>query len=153
MPRYRIREVDGDDDDIAEEIRALHVLTFFKDAPQPQTDHGHWWLAHYSGDAVAFAGMIPSTIYPNMGYFSRVGVLPQHRGSGLQLRFMRAIESRARRNGWLGIVSDTTDNPPSANNFIRSGYRIIEPAVRWAFPHSIYWRKDFAAAPISPGRA
>jgi hypothetical protein len=66
---------------------------------------------------VAFAGVIPSTHACNAGYFSRVGVLRKHCGRCLQLRLMRAMESRARNNGWSCVVSDTTDNVASANNF------------------------------------
>lgn len=54
---------------------------------------------------------------------------------------MRAIEKRGRRVGWDTIVSDTTDNPVSANNFICAGYRLYEPEVPWAWSHSLYWRK------------
>ncbi|QOZ70765.1 phage terminase large subunit [Bradyrhizobium arachidis] len=61
--------------------------------------------------------------------------------NGLQCRLMRAIEARGRRVGWDSIVSDTTDNPISANNFIRAGYRLFEPEVPWAWPYSLYWRK------------
>jgi hypothetical protein len=90
---------------------------------------------------VAFAGVVPSTHARNSGYFSRVGVLRRHRGRGLQLRLMRVIEARSRRVGWHCIVSDTTNNPVSANNFIRAGYRLYEPDVPWAWSHSLYWRK------------
>jgi GNAT superfamily N-acetyltransferase len=55
------------------------------------------------------------------GNFCRVGVLQEHCGHGLQLRLMRALERRARRNGWSYVVSDTTDNLFSANNIIRAG--------------------------------
>ncbi len=62
--------------------------------------------------------------------------------NALQLRLMRALESRARLNGWDSIVSDTTDNLASANNFIRAGYRLYRPPSPWAWPHSLYWRKS-----------
>jgi hypothetical protein len=55
---------------------------------------------------------------------------------------MRAIESRARRNGWSWIVSDTTENLVSANNFIRAGYRLYRPEEPWGWPHTLYWRKQ-----------
>ena len=42
---------------------------------------------------------------------------------------------------WGSIVSDTTDNPVSANNFIRAGYRLYEPEAPWAWSHTLYWRK------------
>jgi hypothetical protein len=54
----------------------------------------------------------------------------KHCGHALQLR-----------NGWCCIVSDTTDNIPSANNFIRAGYRLYRPEVPWGWPHTLYWRK------------
>jgi hypothetical protein len=54
---------------------------------------------------------------------------------------MRATEARARANGWCSIVSDTTDNVVSANNFIKAGYRLYRPRCPWAWPHTLYWRK------------
>lgn len=138
---YRIREVDGFDDETAETLAELHKLTFFGYAPVPKFETGHCWLGFCGETAVSFATLIPSDRYPNAGYFKRVGVLPAHRGHRLQLRHMRAIEARARRNGWNWIVSDTTDNPHSANNFVRCGYQILAPASPWAYPASIYWGK------------
>ena len=88
-----------------------------------------------------FAGVIRLTRVRNAGCFSRVGVLKRHCGHGLQLRFMRAMELRAHSNGWNCVVSDTTDNVASANNFIRAGYRLYEPQYPWAWPHTLYWRK------------
>jgi hypothetical protein len=68
-------------------------------------------------------------------------MLKKHHGNGLQLRLMRALEVRARRNGWCSVVSDTTDNVSSVNNFIRAGYRLYRPQIRWAGPHTLYWGK------------
>ncbi len=34
--------------------------------------------------------------------------------------------------GWDSIVSDTTDKPVSANNFIQAGYRLFAPKTPWA---------------------
>jgi phage terminase large subunit len=61
--------------------------------------------------------------------------------NALQLRLMRALESRARHQGWCSIVSDTTDNLASANNFIRAGYEMYQPPYPWAWPNTLYWRK------------
>src|SRR5207248_2849819 len=113
-PMYRIREVDGLDDEIAETLADLHRLTFFGGATIPEFDQGYWWLAFHEGTPVAFAGIVPSTRAFNAGYFCRVGVLKKHFGRALQLRLMRAMESRARRNGWSSVVSDTTENLASA---------------------------------------
>jgi hypothetical protein len=43
------------------------------------------------------------------------------------------------------VVSDTTDNIASANNFIRAGYRLFEPRVPWGWASTLYWRK-----PLNP---
>ncbi len=138
---YRIRIVDADDDESAEVLGELHRLTFFDGASLPQFEIGAWWLAYHNGEAVAFAGVVPSTHARNSAYFCRVGVLQRHWGRGLQRRLMRAIEARGRRRGWDSIVSDTTDNPVSANNFIQAGYRLYEPEMPWAWSHTLYWRK------------
>jgi Acetyltransferase (GNAT) family len=121
---YRIRGVDGQDDEAADILADLHRLTFFDSAPIPKFDQGYWWLAFRETTPVGFAGVIPSTRAHNAGYFSRVGVVRRHCGHGLQLRMMRAMEFRARNQGWGYLVSDTTDNIASANNFIRAGYRL-----------------------------
>jgi len=132
---YRIREVDGNDDDIADTLGELHQLTFLDAAPVPEFDQGHWWLAFYRTGPVAFAGIIPSTHVFNAGYFCRVGVLGKHCGHRLQLRLMRAME-RAPLNGSCSVISDTTDNMHSANNFIRAGYRLFSPRNSWVWPHT-----------------
>lgn len=140
---YSICEVDSHDDEVAELLTDLHRLTFFDHAPIPEFDQGHWWLARYEATPIAFAGVIPSTRAPNAGYFCRVGVVRKHRGRALQRRLMRALEWRARRNGWSSVISDTTDNLASANNFIRAGYWLYQPVHPWAFPNTLYWRKVF----------
>jgi GNAT superfamily N-acetyltransferase len=138
---YRIRAVDGQDEDVADVLTEVHRLTFLDTAKLPDFAQGHWWLAYRGNLPVGFAGLIPSTHAAGAGYFSRVGVLRGHCGNGLQLRFMRAVEAQARRNGWKAVVSDTTENLESANNFIRAGYRLYRPKVPWAWPHTLYWRK------------
>lgn len=139
---YRIREVDGTDDDVADALSELHTNTFYDPKLFANPDNGHWWIAYLDKEPVAFAGIVPSTMGPGVGYLKRAGVLRQHRGQGLQRRLLMVRESRARRNGWHRIVTDTTNNPPSANNLIRAGYRIFQPEVDWAFSHSIYWTKS-----------
>jgi hypothetical protein len=138
---HRIERVIGQDDESADTLADLHRLTFFDGAPIPTFDRGHWWLAYHEAIPVAFAGVVPSTRATNAGYLSRVGVLKKHCGQKLQLRLMRALESRARLNGWRSVVSDTTENLASANNFIRAGYRLYRPKTPWAWPNTLYWRK------------
>ena len=142
---YRIRAVDGGDDEVAEALRELHQRTFLDSAAMPRFERGTWWLAHHGAEAVAFAGVVPSTHVRNSGYFCRVGVVQEHQGHALQRRLMRAIEADARRSGWHSVVSDTTDNPVSANNFIATGYRLFDPERPWGWSNTLYWRKQIGS--------
>ena len=138
---YRIQEVDGSDDEISDTLRELHRLTFLDYASVPEFGVGHWWLTYREKSPVGFAGVAPSTYVANAGYFCRVGVLRAHYGHALQLRMMRAIEMRARQNRWCCVVSDTTNNLFSANNFIQAGYRLYQPDRPWGWANTLYWRK------------
>ena len=143
---YRLSEVDGTDDEISELLRELHDETFGNTAPQINPEHGHWWLAYAldgTREVAGFCGLTPTFAHPkSVGYLKRAGVLLGHRGQGLQKRFVRVREARARRNGWTSLITDTTDNPSSSNNLIACGFRIYRPPHPWGFPETIYWTKD-----------
>ncbi|MFI4971128.1 MAG: GNAT family N-acetyltransferase [Hyphomicrobiales bacterium] len=142
---YRISAVDGDDEDIADTIRELHDEVFGDTAPQVDPTNGHWWLAFAidEGREIAgFCGLTQTYGDPSIGYLKRAGVRLQHRGQGLQRRFVRVREARARKLGMRDLVTDTSDNPSSANNLIACGYRIYRPPSPWGFPHTIYWTKS-----------
>jgi GNAT superfamily N-acetyltransferase len=139
---YSIRKVDGTDDEIADEIRWLHDQCFGSSAPHIDPEEGQWWLAYHGKEPVGFAGMLPSARYTDAGYLSRSGVLPEHRGHGLQVRLLRARERQAKKNGWVVLRTDTTHNPPSANSLIRAGYKTFTPEYPWGFDTTIYWRKE-----------
>ena len=141
MP-YRIRRVDGSDDEIAADLKRLHNACFNDKTALPEFAEGYWWLCFYGKEPVGFAGMRASQRYKDVGYLSRSGVLPKHRGHGLQVRLLRAREKQAKRNGWSVIRTDTTQNPPSSNSLIKAGFRIFNPKYPWAFKDSIYWRKE-----------
>ena len=137
---YRIREVDGED--YADELRELHLAAFKDLAAVPDFLDGYWWIAFHGDAPAAFIGIKQSILGYNLGYFWRVGVDPKHRGNRLQLRLMRAMHAKAKRIGWRHVVSDTRDNPHSANNIIAAGYRTFSPERPWAHHDAIYWIKD-----------
>lgn len=137
---YRIRELDGEEN--ADILAELHNFTFLDSAPVPNFSNGFWWTATNGKEPVAFIGIIQSILDEYTGYFTRVGVLPSHRGHKLQAKLMRAMEAKAKRTGWLRIVTDTTDNTPSANNIIAAGYRLFDPEHRWSLPEALYWQKQ-----------
>jgi GNAT superfamily N-acetyltransferase len=139
---YRIREVDGDDE--VEALTSLHLRTFDPTVPHGDYDDGFWWLAYFEDEPIAFAGVCESDADQDIGYFSRVGVLKQHRGNQLQRRLMRALETKSRKVGWQQIVTDTTNTDHSANNIVAAGYRLYTPRHPWAFSNTLYWKKDLA---------
>lgn len=143
---YRIREVDTED--YADELHALHKTCFDDGTSVSEFDEGHWWIAFFRGLSgrlaipAAFIGVRQSIVAPDVAYFIRVGVVPEHRGNALQRRLMRVMEQKAKRVGWSRIVTDTRKNPHSANNIIAAGYRMFEPEDPWSFSDACYWTKD-----------
>ena len=138
---YIVRQVDGVDE--ADALLELQEA-FRPEMPLADTTDGWWWMAYRAGLPVAYLGVIVSTHYPRALYFKRVGVLRDHRGNSLQARLMRSMERFAHRSGFTALVSDTTDNVHSANNFIRAGWSLFDPEYRWAFSNTLYWRKELA---------
>lgn len=150
MTAYRIREVDGADDEIADELRRMHLAAFGDSAPPVEPEEGHWWFAfplEGSKEPVAFGGIKQARLWQDAGYLNRSGVMLEHRGHGLQRRLLRAREAYSRRNDWNWCISDTTENIPSANNLIRAGYTLYTPQEPWGFKETLYWMKELKCAP------
>lgn len=146
MSLYAIREVDGGDEDVIEDIKHMHSLTLPDDAV-PDTSKGRWWIAYINKGltAVAFAGLNASRSWVNTGYLCRSGVLPAFRGHGLQRRLILVREKAARLNGWPIMLADTRDNVPSANNLISCGYKLYRPTTPYGFEDTLYWRRRIIA--------
>lgn len=139
--RYRIRSVDADDPDIIAELDRMHLVCFDGNGYGDNYD-GWWWIAYDGFDEPAgFCGMVESVHFPGKrGYLCHAGVLPEHRGRGLQKRMIRVRLAAARRLGWGSVVSDTLEgNAVSANNLIECGFRMYEPVVKYAAAGSAYW--------------
>lgn len=143
MAAYVIREVDG-----AEHAAILHRFNGLQPEVFPplevrHIESGFWWLAYLGADPIAFAGMVPFEPFPNVAYLKRAYVLPDHRGHGLQSRFMTLREAKAKSLCWTHIVSECgAGNHASAANFARAGFTKFDPEQRWGAPDSIYWVKQ-----------
>jgi GNAT superfamily N-acetyltransferase len=114
------------------------VLPYDKPAA---TTIGWWWLAFDGDEPVGFAGLYQSSRWCDAGYLCRAGVVPSHRGQGLQKRLIRARERKARAVGFRWLITDTNDNPSSGNSLISSGFRLYSPSKPWAADGALYWRK------------
>jgi GNAT superfamily N-acetyltransferase len=138
---YRTWLVPSGDARYAAIVADLHAQLFPK-IIFPYPHYGDWWVVWEGKKPVAFAHCSPTTYYPNSGYFGRVGVLPAHRGHGLQARLMKKVVERGRELGWEAMYSDTTRVPHSAANFRKMGWTEFTPESPWGSKHTIYWRKE-----------
>jgi GNAT superfamily N-acetyltransferase len=118
---------------------AIHTLTFPADELPRWRSDGAAWVAYDGEDAVGFLYAEPQL--DGSWYFSRVGVMPQARGKGLQRVLMQRLEGWAKRQGIKTLVSTTYQNPASANNFVREQWLTYLPATPWGALDTIYWWK------------
>lgn len=123
------------------EILALHDACFEAHVSAP-AGRGHWWVAEYEGRVIGFAGMRASHQWEATGYLNRAGLAEDARGMRLQRRLIGVRVRKARALGWQWLVTETYDNPPSANNLIAAGFRSYKPARPWAARGAAYWRLD-----------
>lgn len=98
-----------------------------------------WWLAFEDEVPVGFAGFCRGKS-TGAAYLCYAGVAESHRGRGLQKRLIRVRVREARRQGYREAVTDTYNNPASANSLIACGFRSFIPPVPWDGPTSQYWR-------------
>ncbi len=140
--RIVIKRVDTDKEAIVHCLLWLQGEVLPHDEPRPIAGDD-WWIAYKDGLPVGFASMkaIPVGDGETGAYLSRSGVLSKARGRGIQKRLIRARVHYAKKQGLTFIVTDTTDNPASANSLIAEGFKMYHPERRWAFPTSNYWFK------------
>ncbi len=140
---YRTRRANPDSDEDTEWLRDLHDACFGNNAPQVPYDYGMWWLAYKKDepDPIGFTGVVPSTLGTGYAYLKRSGVMPIHRGHGLQRRFINIRERWAKREGYHTLVTDTFANTPSANNLIRCGFILFDPVYPWGINGGLYFCK------------
>lgn len=125
---------------IREQLLRLQQACLPDDGPVfPET--GQWWLGYSNKQPIAFCLVKPSKYWLDTAYLARSGVLYLWRGKGLQKRMIRIRERHARAKGYTWMVSDTTENPPSANSLARMGYQMFDPTMPWGNETSLYWRK------------
>jgi GNAT superfamily N-acetyltransferase len=136
----KIKRVDVRNPRIQTELSVLQKKCLPYDTPY-DVNYGYWWIVY---DALncpsAFSGLVRSSRFTNVGYLCRSGVLPSHRGRGVQKRLIRARIRQARALGWEWLITDTYENPASANSLIATGFKMYEPSQPWGATGTLYWR-------------
>jgi GNAT superfamily N-acetyltransferase len=139
--KYLVRQVDPRDPEIWAILERLQLTCLPGDIPQ-KPNSGYWWLCYTdAGIPIGFAGMVASVRWEETGYLSRAGILPQHQGQGLQKRLIKVRIAKAKTLGWKYLLSDTSENPASANSLISCGFKMYEPMRPYGLKTSLYWRK------------
>lgn len=101
--------------------------------------NGYWWIAYIDKTPIGFAGLVPSSQWQQAGYLCRAGVIELFQGQGIQKKLIRVRAQYARSLGWTHLVSDTYDNPASANSLIRCGFKMYDPSSPWGARGTLYW--------------
>jgi len=108
-----------------------------------QPEKGVYWLLWADGKPIGYTG-VRDAPYDEPGAVAirtRSCVLRGHRGKGLQRRLIRVSQRWARSAGLKTLLATTACwNSPSINNFIRTGWRVYQPAHPWMEKGTIYWR-------------
>ena len=101
-----------------------------------------WWHIVFDErmEPVAFSGLVPSLRWTDTVYLCRAGVLKEHRGRGIQKRLIKARLKKAKALGMNWAITDTYNNPASANSIIACGFQCFDPTVPWGDTGTIHWR-------------
>jgi GNAT superfamily N-acetyltransferase len=135
LKRIDIRKQSSQD-----KLSALQKICLPFDQPY-DTNFGSWWIATANGVDIGFAGLVRTVSWTDCGYLCRAGVVPTARGQGLQKQFIRVRLRQAKALGWKWVITDTTDNPASANSLIATGFKLFQPTKPWGFKNTLYWRR------------
>jgi GNAT superfamily N-acetyltransferase len=135
-----IKRVDIRYSRIQNKLSVLQKICLPYDKPCDTTT-GVWWIASENGRDIGFAGLVRSSSWIDCGYLCRAGVVPASRGHGLQKKLVYVRIRQAKAFGWKWLITDTTDNPASANSLISCGFKLFKPTKPWGFKNTLYWRK------------
>jgi GNAT superfamily N-acetyltransferase len=139
--KYKISRLDFIDQKTCAIIERIHKTCFPDDDVLSPLTGGYWWIVKYGPEIIGFCAMRQSSRWIDTGYLCRSAVIRTHRGKGLQKRMIRVREQFARKLGLVFMITDTNDNPTSANNLIDAGYIMYRPTWPYGIETTCYWKK------------
>lgn len=144
--KFYIRKANIKSSRTAALIMRMQKETLPSDTPY-EPAKGVWFIAYAeNGEPAGYAGLVQSTQWWDTAYLCRAGVLYKYRGNGLQKRLIKARIRAAKTMGFNWLITDTSDNAPSANSLISAGFRMYDPSKPYALNSSLYWRLKLKAA-------
>lgn len=138
--KIRTRLAKGNDLFIIEGLDKICFMDEAYESKHPHLKKCKWWLATVDGNPIGYcAGLI----LDNNMFLSRAGVLPSHRGFGVQKKL---IDTRLRYASRQGLDSVYTyvapDNLASLNSLVARGFRFYEPEWKYAGDDFLYLIKS-----------
>jgi GNAT superfamily N-acetyltransferase len=138
--KYHVVNVDIRQPKMVQLLTLLQKTCLPADRIYPITK-GYWYVVYtQNSEAVGFGGIVPSSRWADTMYLCRAGITRAHQGRGLQKRLLRARIRKAKTLGMNWVITDTNQNPASANNLISIGFRMFEPSEPWGFKTALYWK-------------
>ena len=119
----------------------------FPGEPLDINELSHFWLLYDNDFPIGFASMRGLRLERDTVFFDRAGLKPIARGNNYQCRLINARLRYAKKLGYRRAITYCMDeNLPSANNLIKCGFHLYEPAERWADSSSnkeaLYFMKE-----------
>lgn len=116
----------------------MDAICFPTDDPITDWYESDWYIVYESGEAIAYGSK--KELAGDITYLNRVGVLPHHRGKGIQKKL---LDRRIKEAQGKQIITYTVmNNPASSNNLIRKGFLLFTPENRWVGDEVLYWIKS-----------
>ena len=126
-------------------IRSLNETLFGDEYWIEGLTKSHCWIARTESGEIAGFAVLQVVDGGRSAFLSRVGVLRAYRGQGLQKRFIRVRERKAKQLGCEYLITYTDrENLASSNSLIACGYKLYTPERVWGLPRSeslYWWRK------------
>jgi len=136
--KYKIKEVKLTDESL---LWLVDVDSKIIQSGEEEWRKHRWWFVYCAGERVGYAGLkIMSGINKGIAFLSRCGILPEHRGNGLQRKLIRVRLAAAKKALCDYVITYTLrTNLNSANNLIAYGFRMYIPEEEWGSPDSLYY--------------
>lgn len=137
----KLFQADTSEEVARNKLLAMQTDILPEDVPT-SVDEGLWWFAFEGEALLAFCGLyVRHQDDPMVAFLCRAGVYKEYQGHGIQKSLIRTRVAKAKALGLHSVVTDTYNNPASANNLIACGFKTYMPEAPWRADGAVYWRK------------
>lgn len=118
----------------------LHKEVMPSDDIDDKESNVYWICYDEYMHPIGFCGCRPLKYDPSTLYLSSAGVLSKYNGMGLHKRLINVRLRYAKRKKFKKVITYTSkDNFQSYSNLQKCGFKLYEPADRYAGDDFLYW--------------